>query len=144
MMDFSDGFVSKEHRELHQSASESADPSAVFPLQISSRSPRSPPSSRSPRMHGKYSEQSPKHDKQSRSQRDGRPKKGKISLIFSHKNATHYIFDKILFETTPFVYYWLHLFTIYQLCSVVSACIIFSLKTISMFHILVLDCFFSK
>ncbi|KAI4352788.1 hypothetical protein L6164_007008 [Bauhinia variegata] len=69
-MDFRDGFVSNEHLELHRSASESADPSTVSPLQISPKSPKSP------RVHGKLNKQSPKHGRQLCSPKDGRPKKG--------------------------------------------------------------------
>ncbi|CAB4289659.1 unnamed protein product [Prunus armeniaca] len=85
-MDFSDGFVSKEHRELHRSASESADPLSVSPLHISPRSPRSPKSPktpkspkspRSPKMQGKHGKGSSlKQDRHSHSSVDGRPKKG--------------------------------------------------------------------
>ncbi|KAI5312607.1 hypothetical protein L3X38_041780 [Prunus dulcis] len=85
-MDFSDGFVSKEHLELHRSASESADPLSVSPLHISPRSPRSPKSPktpkspkspRSPKMQGKHGKGSPlKQDRHSHSSVDGRPKKG--------------------------------------------------------------------
>lgn len=89
-MDFSEGHVSNEHRELHQSAAESADPLSVSPSQLSPKSPRSPktprspksPSSpkspRSPKMQGKCSNLSPKNFRQSHSQKDGRPKKGKV------------------------------------------------------------------
>ncbi|BBH09003.1 MA3 domain-containing protein [Prunus dulcis] len=86
IMDFSDGFVSKEHLELHRSASESADPLSVSPLHISPRSPRSPKSPktpkspkspRSPKMQGKHGKGSPlKQDRHSHSSVDGRPKKG--------------------------------------------------------------------
>ncbi|KAF1884715.1 hypothetical protein Lal_00028601 [Lupinus albus] len=81
-MDFGQGYVSKEHLELHQSATESADPSSVSPLQISTKSPRSlksPRSSKSPRspkVQAKGSNLSPKHCKLPHSQIDGRPKKG--------------------------------------------------------------------
>ncbi|XP_068321655.1 MA3 DOMAIN-CONTAINING TRANSLATION REGULATORY FACTOR 2-like [Pyrus communis] len=82
-MDFSDGFVSKEHRELHRSASESADPLSASPLPVSARSPKSPKSSKSPKspkspkIQGKHGKGSPlKHDRHSHSAVDGRPKKG--------------------------------------------------------------------
>ena len=70
-MDYGDGFVSKEHRELLRSVSESADPLSASPLQISitPRSPKSPKSSSSPRSLKN-------HDKHSHSPKDGRPKKG--------------------------------------------------------------------
>jgi len=86
-MDFSEGYVSNEHRELHRSAAESADPLSVSPLQLapkSSRSPdsaRSPKSPRSPKVQGKCSTLSPRTHKQSHSQKDGRPKKGEV---FTH------------------------------------------------------------
>lgn len=85
-MEYSDGFVSNEHRELHQSVSESADPLSVSPLQISisPRSPKSPKSPGSPRSpssprcrQGTSKGGSPlKDDKHSHSPKDGRPKKG--------------------------------------------------------------------
>ncbi|KAL6218258.1 hypothetical protein ACLB2K_011473 [Fragaria x ananassa] len=82
----SDGFVSTEHRELHHSAAESADPLSVSPLHIGPKSPRSPKSPksskspnspRSPKMQGKTGKASPlAHDRQSHSSVRGRPKKG--------------------------------------------------------------------
>ncbi|XP_038712763.1 MA3 DOMAIN-CONTAINING TRANSLATION REGULATORY FACTOR 2 [Tripterygium wilfordii] len=83
-MEFSDGFASCEHRELVRSASESADPLSVTPLQTSSVSPKSPRSSpkspSSPVAHAKPaspSKGSPlKHDRHSHSPNDGCPKKG--------------------------------------------------------------------
>ncbi|XP_004290465.1 PREDICTED: uncharacterized protein LOC101303761 [Fragaria vesca subsp. vesca] len=85
-MEFSDGFVSTEHRELHHSAAESADPLSVSPLHIGPKSPRSPKSPksskspnspRSPKMQGKTGKASPlAHDRQSHSSVHGRPKKG--------------------------------------------------------------------
>ena len=85
-MEYSDGFVSNEHRELHRSVSESADPLSVSPLQISisPRSPKSPKSPGSPRSpssprcrQGTSKGGSPlKDDKHSHSPKDGRPKKG--------------------------------------------------------------------
>ncbi|KAM1763337.1 hypothetical protein ACFX11_002686 [Malus domestica] len=79
-MDFSDGFVSKEHREFHRSASEIADPLSASPLPISPRSPKSPKSSKSrksPKIQGKHGKGSPlKHDRHSHSAVDGHPKKG--------------------------------------------------------------------
>ncbi|WJX71168.1 MA3 DOMAIN-CONTAINING TRANSLATION REGULATORY FACTOR 2 [Trifolium repens] len=76
-MDFNDGYVSKEHRELHRSASESVDPVSVSPLQLSPpKSPKSPKSPRSPKAQVKGSNLSPKNNKQSHSSKDGRPKKG--------------------------------------------------------------------
>ncbi|XP_050367024.1 MA3 DOMAIN-CONTAINING TRANSLATION REGULATORY FACTOR 2 [Argentina anserina] len=82
-MEFSDGFVSNEHRELHRSATESADPLSVSPLNIGNKSPRSlksptsPNSPRSPKVQGKSGNTSPlAHDRQSHSSVDGRPKKG--------------------------------------------------------------------
>lgn len=83
-MEFSDGFVSNEHRELHRSATESADPSSVSPLHIgpkSPRSPKSPKSPRSPKVQGKTGKASSlAHDKHSHSPVDGRPKKGKLHI----------------------------------------------------------------
>ncbi|KAJ7969748.1 Programmed cell death protein 4 [Quillaja saponaria] len=74
-MDFSDGFVSNEHRELHKAASESADPLSVSPLQVSPKSPRSPG------VHGKYNKGSPvKHDRKSYSPKDGLPMKDSVSV----------------------------------------------------------------
>ncbi|XP_050105405.1 MA3 DOMAIN-CONTAINING TRANSLATION REGULATORY FACTOR 3-like [Malus sylvestris] len=79
-MDFSDGIASKEHREFHRSASESADPLSASPLPISPRSPKSPKSSKSrksPKIQGKHGKGSPlKHDRHSHSAVDGHPKKG--------------------------------------------------------------------
>ncbi|KAJ6685175.1 MA3 DOMAIN-CONTAINING PROTEIN [Salix purpurea] len=90
-MEYNDGFVSKEHRELARSASESADPLSVSPLQnpVHSRSPqndKSPNSPRSPNRVGSSkgisSKGSPKkgsplkHERHSHSSKDGRPKKG--------------------------------------------------------------------
>ncbi|CAK7346711.1 unnamed protein product [Dovyalis caffra] len=97
-MEYSDGFVSKEHRELARSASESADPLSVSPLQISvhPKSAKSPNSPRSPNRTGSSrgspskgspgkgspSQGSPgkgsplKHERHSHSPKDGRPKKG--------------------------------------------------------------------
>ncbi|KAM5562135.1 MA3 DOMAIN-CONTAINING TRANSLATION REGULATORY FACTOR 2 [Rosa sericea] len=79
-MEFSDGFVSNEHRELHRSATESADPLSVSPLHIGPKSPRSPKSPNSPRSPkvqcktGKVS--SLAQERHSHSSVDGRPKKG--------------------------------------------------------------------
>ncbi|KAK6940087.1 Initiation factor eIF-4 gamma, MA3 [Dillenia turbinata] len=85
-MEFSDGFVSNEHRELLRSASESADPLSVSPLQLSgssksSRAPKSPKSPRSPRSshhskHGSPKGSPLKNNRQPHSLGDGRPKKG--------------------------------------------------------------------
>ncbi|KHN32821.1 Programmed cell death protein 4 [Glycine soja] len=87
-MDFGEGYVSNEHRELHQSATESADPLSVSPLQLSPKSsrspnsprspksPRTPQSPRSPTGQGKCSNLSPRNHRQSYFQKDGRPKKG--------------------------------------------------------------------
>ncbi|PRQ24550.1 putative initiation factor eIF-4 gamma, MA3 [Rosa chinensis] len=85
-MEFSDGFVSNEHRELHRSATESADPLSASPLHIGPKSPRSPKSPkspkspnspRSPKVQGKTGKVSPlAHDRHSHSSVDGRPKKG--------------------------------------------------------------------
>jgi len=72
-MDFNDGYVSKEHLELHRSASESVDPVTVSPLQLSS--PKSP---RSPKAQVNGSNSSPKNNRQSHSSNDGRPKKGGV------------------------------------------------------------------
>lgn len=81
-MDFGEGYVSKEHRELHRSVTESADPLTVSPLQLSPKSPksptRSPKSPRSPKVQGKGSNLSPKNNRHPHSPKDGRPKKGKI------------------------------------------------------------------
>lgn len=80
-MDLSEGYMSHEHQEQFRSASESADPSSVSALQIST-SPKSPKSPRSPRpQQGKHSSSpgSPlKNQRHSHSKRDGRPKKGEI------------------------------------------------------------------
>ncbi|KAL5080807.1 hypothetical protein RYX36_009228 [Vicia faba] len=73
-MDFNDGHVSKEHRELGRSATESVDPISVSPLQLSS--PKSPKSSGSPNAQLKGSSLSRKNNRQSHSPKDGRPKKG--------------------------------------------------------------------
>ncbi|KAJ8760655.1 hypothetical protein K2173_015322 [Erythroxylum novogranatense] len=89
-MEYSDGFVSKEHRELARSAPESADPLSVFPLELSlspksnKRLSNSPKSPRSPDGRGKNgtSRGSPgkgsslKQDRHPHSQIDERPKKG--------------------------------------------------------------------
>ncbi|KAH8509132.1 hypothetical protein H0E87_011049 [Populus deltoides] len=82
-MEYSDGFVSKEHRELARSASESADPLSVSPLQISihTKSAISPNSPRSPNRtgssRGSPSKGSPgKCVRHTHSPKDGRPKKG--------------------------------------------------------------------
>lgn len=72
-MDFKDGHVSNEHRELHRSATESVDPVSVSPLQLSS--PKSPKSSN---VQVKGSSLSPKNNRQSHSPKDGRPKKGDV------------------------------------------------------------------
>ncbi|KAB2603422.1 programmed cell death protein 4-like [Pyrus ussuriensis x Pyrus communis] len=61
-MDFSDGFVSKEHWELHRSASESADPLSASPLPVSPRShkfPKSSKSPKSPKIQGKHGKGTP-------------------------------------------------------------------------------------
>ncbi|MCI61647.1 programmed cell death protein, partial [Trifolium medium] len=52
-MDFNDGYVSKEHLELHRSAAESVDPVSVSPLQLSP--PKSPKSPKSPKPQVKGS-----------------------------------------------------------------------------------------
>ncbi|KAL2242290.1 UNVERIFIED_CONTAM: hypothetical protein Sindi_0347000 [Sesamum indicum] len=87
-MEFTDKYVSNEHKEQHLSATESADPSSVSPFVISTspksprspRSPRSPNSPRSPKgQQGKHggSVGSPlKNQRHSHSRRDGHPKKG--------------------------------------------------------------------
>ncbi|KAM2576827.1 hypothetical protein TB2_002561 [Malus domestica] len=82
-MDFSDGFVSKKHRELNLSASESADPLSASPLPVSPRSLKSPKSSKSPKspkspkIQGKHRKGNLlKHDRHSHSAVDGRPKRG--------------------------------------------------------------------
>ncbi|CAN6555518.1 unnamed protein product [Malus baccata var. baccata] len=79
-MDFSDGFVSKKHRELNRSASESADPLSASPLPVSPRSLKSPKSSKSPKspkspkIQGKHRKGNLlKHDRHSHSAVDGRP-----------------------------------------------------------------------
>ncbi|KAL6578291.1 hypothetical protein OROMI_010619 [Orobanche minor] len=78
-MDFSDKYMSDEHREQYRSASESADPSSASPLVITSpKSPHSPQSPRSPK--GKQSgtgQGSPlKNQRHSYSGRKRHPKKG--------------------------------------------------------------------
>ncbi|KAG5246120.1 hypothetical protein OIU78_021975 [Salix suchowensis] len=87
-MEYGDGFVSKEHRELARSASESADPLSVSPLQISihPKSANSPNSPRSPNRtgssrrspgQGSPSKGSPlKCERHSHSPTYGHPKKG--------------------------------------------------------------------
>ncbi|KAJ6399162.1 hypothetical protein OIU77_019833 [Salix suchowensis] len=84
-MEYGDGFVSKEHRELARSASESADPLSVSPLQISihpksANSPRSPNrtgSSRRSPGQGSPGKGSPlKCERHSHSPTYGHPKKG--------------------------------------------------------------------
>lgn len=77
-MDFNDGYVSKEHRELHQSVSESADSVSISALQLSPKSPKSPKSPRSLKVQVKGSNWSPKNNRQSHSPKDGRPKKGGV------------------------------------------------------------------
>ncbi|XP_057775902.1 LOW QUALITY PROTEIN: MA3 DOMAIN-CONTAINING TRANSLATION REGULATORY FACTOR 2-like [Salvia miltiorrhiza] len=69
-MDYTDKFMSSEHQEQFRSALESADPSSVSPLLISTTSPRSP---RSPR--GKHIG-SPLKTQKSHSGKAGDPKKG--------------------------------------------------------------------
>ncbi|XVF29896.1 hypothetical protein REPUB_Repub16aG0009900 [Reevesia pubescens] len=75
-MDSTDGFTSDEHRELARSASNSADPLFVSPMEIhiSSDSLRSRKSPISPEVHGKGSPVN--YDRHSHSPRDDRPKKG--------------------------------------------------------------------
>ncbi|XAR62230.1 hypothetical protein NMG60_11016916 [Bertholletia excelsa] len=81
-MEFANGFVSNEHLELHKSASESADPPTVSPLEIATSprspgSPRSPKSPRSPNSKISSGKSSPlKNNRQSLCGRDGRPEKG--------------------------------------------------------------------
>ena len=83
-MELNDGFVLEEHREWLKAVTESADPTSVSPLEITS--PESPISPRSPRTHrGKHSPNkgSPvKHNRHSLSGRDGRPKKGMLLFPF--------------------------------------------------------------
>lgn len=91
-MDLSDGYMSMEHRELLRSASESADPLSVSPLELSMspKTPRSPKSPRSPKgspkahsgKHGAGKGSPLKKDKQSHSPFDGRPKKGKFGGLY--------------------------------------------------------------
>lgn len=102
IMDFGEGYVSNEHRELHQSATESADPLSVSPLQLSPKSsrspnsprspksPRTPQSPRSPTGQGKCSNLSPRNHRQSYFQKDGRPKKGEV--------FTHWSFSLLVFS----------------------------------------------
>lgn len=86
-MEYSDGFVSNEDRELLRTVSESADPLSVSPLQVSI-SPKSPKSPGSPKCKQRTSKGSPiNNDKHSNSFKDGRPKKGAsppsyFSLVF--------------------------------------------------------------
>ncbi|KAL3830490.1 hypothetical protein ACJIZ3_019292 [Penstemon smallii] len=90
-MEFTDKYMSNEHKEQYRLALESVDPLSVSPLTISTKqkSPRSPKSSpkspRSPRSPnaGKQGKQSGspggsplKNQKHSNSGKDGRPKKG--------------------------------------------------------------------
>ncbi|XP_020103812.1 uncharacterized protein LOC109720881 [Ananas comosus] len=71
-MEFNDGFVSAEHQELLRSATESADPTSVSPLEVTSpKSPRTPRGKQSPNRGSPV-----KHYKHSHSGRDGGPKKG--------------------------------------------------------------------
>lgn len=85
-MELNDGFISKEHRELLKAVTESADPSSISPLEVTSpRSPRSPRSPKSPTTpRGKQSPNkgsTVKHSRHSHSGKDGRPKKG-MELFF--------------------------------------------------------------
>ncbi|CAI9777997.1 unnamed protein product [Fraxinus pennsylvanica] len=74
-MDLSEGYMSHELQEQFRSASESADPSSVSPLQIYT-SPKSPKSPQSPQGKHSPSPGSPlKNQRHSHSKRDGRPKK---------------------------------------------------------------------
>ncbi|KAG9441646.1 hypothetical protein H6P81_017500 [Aristolochia fimbriata] len=73
-MEFRDGFLSEEHQEQIKMATESMDPVAVSPLEVTS-SPKAFPKSN----HGKVAAgkgSCTKHGKHSHSGRDGRPKKG--------------------------------------------------------------------
>ncbi|KAF9687032.1 hypothetical protein SADUNF_Sadunf02G0051600 [Salix dunnii] len=98
-MEYNDGFVSKEHRELARSASESADPLSVSPLQnsVHSRSPKNAKSPNSPgspnrvgSSKGISSKGSPKkgspsplkHERYSHSSKDDRPRKGEAMRGF--------------------------------------------------------------
>ncbi|GKV32469.1 hypothetical protein SLEP1_g41074 [Rubroshorea leprosula] len=80
-MDFTDGFVSNEHRELVHSAMDSADPLSISPLQIST-SPKSPSSPEVDEKHNTSKGGSPgkgrplKYDRHSHSPEDGCPQKG--------------------------------------------------------------------
>lgn len=72
-MEFHDGFVSEEHREMLKSATESIDPISVSPVEVTS--PRSP---RTPRGKSNSNKGSPvKHSRHSHSGKDGQPNKGK-------------------------------------------------------------------
>lgn len=76
-MEFNDGFVSAEHQELLRSATESADPTSVSPLEVTSpKSPRTPRGKQSPNRGSPV-----KHYKHSPSGRDGGPKKGTFHLF---------------------------------------------------------------
>lgn len=79
-MDFNEGHVSKEHREVHLSAAESVDPVSVSPIQLSS--PKSPKSPGSSNVQVKGSSLSSKNNRQSYSPKDGSPKKGEIFLFY--------------------------------------------------------------
>lgn len=90
-MDITAEKLSNEHQEQLRSASESADPFTVSPLQISPKSPRSPKSPKSPRSpgdrHSKHGSDkgSPLQNKKgSHSPRDGRPKKGMLIVSQFH------------------------------------------------------------
>ncbi|GLT77267.1 hypothetical protein SLA2020_488690 [Shorea laevis] len=80
-MDFTDGVVSNEHRELVHSVVDSADPLSISPLQIST-SPKSPSSPEVDEKHNTSKGSSPgkgrplKYDRHSHSPEDGCPQKG--------------------------------------------------------------------
>ncbi|ERN03808.1 programmed cell death protein 4 [Amborella trichopoda] len=74
-MEYNDGKLSEEHRELFRSATESVDPTSVSPLEVIT-SPRTPRTPRSPVKHGSNKGSPIKHERHSHTGRDGRPKKG--------------------------------------------------------------------
>lgn len=103
-MEFSDGFVSEAHRELHRSASESADPLSVSPIQVKESPPKSP---RSPKSQSKASPSSKcggsgkprsplKHDRHSHSPKSGQPKKGTQSHFQEVKKSLNQLGQSFL------------------------------------------------
>lgn len=88
-MDYTDKFMSSEHQEQFRSALESADPSSVSPLLISTspKSPRSPKSPCSPRAKHTGSKGSPLKAQKSHSGKSGVPKKGEYNRPTLSRNG---------------------------------------------------------